>query len=218
MHPLAAVNNIRIRGGIVGQQDFRPIRANEVTNLAQSMSRTFFDDPMMVYIMPNADKRMRTCSWMFAGLIQYCRRWGLVYTNENQTAASIWLKPGNTTMTPLRTIRTNLWQMPFRLGWKGAFRFGQLGSAASKVHNRVVPGDHWYLLMLGVDPESQGQGAGSAAMEIGNSQAQKEGLPVYLETMTQSNADYYLKRGFEIGEEYVVGDELRTWSMIKRPT
>ncbi len=54
-------------------------------------------------------------------------------------------------------------------------------------------------------------------MEIGISQAHQAKLPLYLETMTQSNVDYYIKRGFEIGDQYVVADEVPIWSMVNKP-
>jgi ribosomal protein S18 acetylase RimI-like enzyme len=196
----------------------RLIRDGEEKRLGHSMARAFFDDPMTQYVMHDVEKRMKISDWMFTKLIQYCRRYGVVYTDETQTAASIWLKPGSTTMSPLRIIRMGMWQMPFRLGWKGFSRFGQVDGAASKSHKKLVPGDHWYLLMLGVDPDLQGTGIGSAAIEIGAAQAQEAGLPVYLETMTQSNVDYYLKRGFEIGDESDIEGEFHIWSMIRKPS
>ena len=43
------------------------------------MSRAFFDDPLMRYIMHDAQKRTKISLWMFTKLIQYCRKWGVVY-------------------------------------------------------------------------------------------------------------------------------------------
>jgi hypothetical protein len=57
----------------------RLIRSGEESRLAISMSRAFFDDPMMRYIMHDAQKRTKISLWMFTKLIQYCRKWGVVY-------------------------------------------------------------------------------------------------------------------------------------------
>jgi hypothetical protein len=35
-------------------------------------------------------------------------------------------------------------------------------------------------------------------VEVGTSRADAAGLPCYLETATQSNVDFYTKRGFEV--------------------
>ena len=118
-------------------------------------------------------------------------------------------------MTPIRTALTGLWQMPFRIGWGGFSRFGKLDGVASKAHKRAVQGDHWYLLGLGVDPNTQKTGLGTEAIDIGAARAKADGLPVYLETMTQTNVDFYTKRGFDVVEELTVEDDLKIWTMLK---
>jgi len=182
------------------------------------MSRAFFDDPMTKFILPDADSRMKATDWMFTKMVSYCDRYGRVYTDEGQTGGSLWLSPGNTTMTTIRILRMGMWQMPFKLGFGGFGRFNKVDAASSKVHKKHAPGDHWYLLILGTDPDQQGNGNGSACIEIGAAQAQEAGLPVYLETMVEDNVAFYEKRGFEVVEEFVVEDELRIWSMIRNPT
>ena len=36
--------------------------------------------------------------------------------------------------------------------------------------------------------------------------------------MTQSNVDYYQKRGFEGAEEFDVDDQLHVWAMVRQPS
>jgi len=195
----------------------REIRDGEETKLAESVSRAFFTDPMMQVIIPDDNKRIKAGNWMFAKMISYCRNQGKVYTDEQQTGGSVWLTPGNTTMTIRHMIKAGLWQMPCRLGLRGVARFGRIDDIAAKAHKKLVPGDHWYLLGLGVDPDSQKNGLGTEAIEIGRAQAHAAGLPVYLDTTSEGNVGYYEKRGFEVGAESSVGDDLRIWSMISNP-
>ncbi len=194
----------------------RLLHNGEEKKLAISISLAFFYDPMAVYLMPDERKRLRTLNWVLTGMMQYCRKWGAVFTNDDLTAGSAWLLPGHTTMSSLRVLRTNLWQMPFRMGLQGSQRFGEVDKELSRAHNSLVSGDHWYLLMLGTAPQTQGSGAGSAALEVGMSHAAKAGVPVYCETMTEQNVEFYTKRGFEIGSEYVVANQVKTWSLIKQ--
>ena len=196
----------------------RPLRPGELDQFGRSMSRAFFTDPLMQYIEPDEEKRLKTGNWFLTRAIAYCERWGEVYTDESLAGGGAWLTPGNTTMSTMRILRIGLWQMPFRLGFGGFSRFNKLDSATAKVHKRVVKGDHWYLLLLGVDPVQQSNGIGSAAIEVGAAKAQQAGLPVYLETMTQSNVDYYQKRGFEVAEEFDVDDQLHVWAMVRQPS
>ena len=107
-----------------------------------------------------------------------------------------------------------MWQMPFRMGLGGALRFYNNRNIA-RLHRK--PRQHRYLLALGVRPEQQQGGIGSTLIELGASQAQKAGMPVYLETTTRSNVDFYSKRGFEIVEEFDNDDRLHTWVMLRKP-
>ncbi|MDA1129780.1 MAG: GNAT family N-acetyltransferase, partial [Chloroflexi bacterium] len=93
----------------------------------------------------------------------------------------------------------------------------KLDSAATSAHKKHVSGDHWYLIGLGTHPDKQGLGIGSAVIEIGATKAAEAGLPVYLETMTQENVDYYSKRGFRVLEELVIDDKIKVWAMLRDP-
>ena len=196
----------------------RPLRAGELDQFGRSISRAFFTDPLMQYIEPDEEKRLKSGDWFLTKAVKICDMWGEVYTDDNLAGGGAWLTPGNTTISTMRVLRAGLWQMPFRLGFGAFARFNKLDSATADVHKRVVKGEHWYHLCLGVDPDQQNRGIGSAAIEAGAAKAQQAGLPVYLETMTQSNVDYYQKRGFEVAEEFDVDGQLHTWAMVRKPS
>jgi ribosomal protein S18 acetylase RimI-like enzyme len=79
-----------------------------------------------------------------------------------------------------------------------------------------VTGPHWYLLTIGTSPARQGQGLGSALVELGTRQADAANVPCYLETGTKSNVAFYTKRGFEIvGQVQAYG--FTVWGMVRQP-
>ena len=53
--------------------------------------------------------------------------------------------------------------------------------SATEPFHKAVDGPHWYLVAVGTRPERQGQGLGSALLEVGTSQADAVGLPCYQE-------------------------------------
>jgi ribosomal protein S18 acetylase RimI-like enzyme len=53
-----------------------------------------------------------------------------------------------------------------------------------------------YLSHIGVVPEHQGEGLGSALMRDGIAQADRLGVPIWLETSRQNNVVYYERFGF----------------------
>ena len=74
--------------------------------------------------------------------------------------------------------------MPFRLGVTGSRRFIQSLSKTEPFH-KSVDGPHWYLV-VGARSECQGQGLGSALVEVAH-RATRLG-PCYLETGTHGTS------------------------------
>ena len=54
---------------------------------------------------------------------------------------------------------------------------------------------------LGVEPDRQGQGIGSALIQPVLGRADAEGLPCYLETTKERNVTFYRRHGFDVVAE-----------------
>jgi GNAT superfamily N-acetyltransferase len=63
-----------------------------------------------------------------------------------------------------------------------------------KIHKARVPGPHWYLFGVAVDPELHGQGIGSAIIREGLAVADRESKPCYLETSEPRNLALYFRK------------------------
>jgi predicted N-acetyltransferase YhbS len=112
-------------------------------------------------------------------------------------------------------LRVGMAGLPVRLGISGTRRFAAAMSATEEFHQQVE-GPHWYLVALGTRPEHQGEGLGSALVELGTARADDQGLPCYLETGTASNVAYYSRRGFEVvGQTELFGHTLT--GMVRKP-
>ena len=193
------------------------VRDQSVT-AGNSLAQAFFDDPLMMFMEPDDTKRLKFGQWFMTKGVELGRRWGAVYTNPDATGAAVWLTPGNTTISTWRVIRVGFMMLPFKVGFSGFNRFNALDSTTAKIHKEHMPGPHWYLLMLGVTPDLQGTGIGSSLIESGASQATEAGLPCYLETMTESNVEYYAKRNFEVVADFTIPKGgPRTWAMVRKP-
>jgi len=182
--------------------------ARDAINLA------FFEDPVMKFMQADPAKRMKTGSWMFGSMIKYAMRWGVVDTDESGRAVAVWLPPGGTTIPFFRLIRSPLIQAPFRLGLRGFLRFGRVMGETDKVHERLVPGPHWYLMGIGVHPDLQGTGIGSALMNRGHERADAGDHPIYLETATEEDIAFYSKRKYDLKESLMIED-LKATLMVR---
>jgi ribosomal protein S18 acetylase RimI-like enzyme len=182
---------------------------------AATLCEAFFDDPLLQIVAPDEVTRRRWGPWFMSLPLQYGLRWGEVWANEDTSAVATWVPPGSGDMGLGRMLRLGLARMPLRLGMAGSRRFMQSLSATEPFH-KTVDGPHWYLLAVGARPECQGQGLGSALVEVGTSRADAAGVPCYLETGTQANIDFYAKRGFEVvGQTDFDGHTLT--GMVRQP-
>jgi ribosomal protein S18 acetylase RimI-like enzyme len=164
---------------------------------AATLGEAFFDDPLLQIVAPDIATRRQWGPWFMSLPLQYGLRWGEVWGTDDMSAVAVWVPPGRGDMGLGRMLRVGLARMPLRLGWAGSRRFLQALSATEPFH-KTVRGPHWYLVAIGARPERQGQGLGSRLVQVGTSRADSAGVPCYLETGTQSNVDFYTKRGFEI--------------------
>lgn len=182
---------------------------------AATLGEAFFDDPLLQIVAPDEATRRRWGPWFMSLPLQYGLRWGEVWATDDTSAVAVWVPPGSGEMGLGRMLKVGLARMPIRLGMAASRRFIQTLSKTEPFH-KSVDGPHWYLVAVGARSERQGQGLGSALVEVGTSRADAAGVPCYLETGTQSNIDFYMKRGFEIvGQAEFLGHTLT--GMVRQP-
>lgn len=100
-------------------------------------------------------------------------------------------------------------------GWRG---ITSLLRTDAYITRRHVRGPHYYLFVLGVDPELQRRGLGRALLAALSQRADADGLPCYLETDRATSVALYKSVGYEVLTEEdvprVAG--LHLWTM-QRP-
>jgi predicted N-acetyltransferase YhbS len=93
---------------------------------------------------------------------------------------------------------------------------GMRVSETMKKHHPEEP--HWYLAVVGSDPDVRGGGFGQALMRSRLERCDAEGAPAYLESSKESNVPYYLRFGFQVTGELTIPDGGPTmWQMWRRP-
>jgi GNAT superfamily N-acetyltransferase len=181
----------------------------------EALARAFFDDPLFVWGFPDAGRRARLLDWQMKALVRYGQRWGEVYTTPDSEGAAVWLPPGDTRMRPLRALRTGMWLFPFKAGLRDFRRFIRGVEHLEHFHNDIE-GPHHYLMVLGVEPDRQGRGVGSALIAPVLERARADGLPCYLETVKERNVTFYRKHGFEVVVETALPpDGPPAWTMLR---
>ena len=181
------------------QTDTTQLAPTQYDEVASVLTRAFLDDPMIIYIVPDEEKRRRVLPWFFQKAAQISRRYGEPFTTPGKVqGAALWLPPGKTILSLPMMIRVGMLAAPFKFGLPTFMKFMGAMNHLEHLHKRDVPPDHWYLFVLGVEPERQGQGVGGKMIQPILERADKDQLPCYLETMKERNVTFYKKHGFEV--------------------
>lgn len=181
--------------------------------LAAMLGRAFEDDPVAEFSFPDPDRRRRGLPRFFD--IQMQREYlegGEVYTNEERTGAALWAPPGR----PAPGLRSLLALLPL-LPLVG-HRVVTVVRLLAAIEARHPTQPHWYLGVLGTDPEHQRRGVGSSLMAPVLERCDREGVPAYLESSKESNVAFYHRHGFEVTEEVApVKSGPPLWLMWREP-
>lgn len=198
-----------------------PIRVEEarLPEVGGVLGRAFLDDPMYVYVLPDATHRARVLPAYCAAAAGYGHRFGEVYTTAGPVmGAAIWLPPGRGELTPERLAAAGFPAATGQFGAEARGRLVELIDYLTQVRRRVVPGPHWYLMMIGVDPAWQGRGIGGRLLEPVLTRAAAAGLACYLETTQPRNLEFYRRHGFEVViDADLPGGGPHYWAMWRPP-
>ncbi|WP_345787362.1 GNAT family N-acetyltransferase, partial [Acinetobacter baumannii] len=74
----------------------------------------------------------------------------------------------------------------------------------------------WFLATVGVSPDHQGKGLGSAVVLPGVEAAERAGVPAFLETSAPRNLPFYERLGFTVTADVEVPEGPRTWCMTRK--
>jgi ribosomal protein S18 acetylase RimI-like enzyme len=76
---------------------------------------------------------------------------------------------------------------------------------------------HWYLPIIGVEPNAQGRGLGGALLRHAVARCDRENLIAYLESSNPRNITLYERHGFERMGEIKVGKGPLVTPMLRQP-
>lgn len=198
--------------GRLAELELRHATAEDVGRLRDVLAQAFFGDPVFGWLMPDDSKRHARLRRYFGIDLRFLALpRGRVWTTNNLTGAALSLPPG-------------AWRVPLRttLLQGGAFgihlsRAARMGAAMEWRHARELRSPHYYIRDIGVHPDTQGKGLGSALLRPTLERCDREGLPAYIEASSERSAALYERLGFQHTRELRVGDSPPLWLMIRSP-
>jgi GNAT superfamily N-acetyltransferase len=188
---------------------------DDIPAMALALGRAFADDPIFEFLVPGiaAAERARRATPFFAVDTKLRVRTASAWTTPDRVGAALWAPPGKWRTSLADSVRL-AWPILRGTRGRGLRPMGVL-STIEKAHPRQP---HWYLAVLGTDPDHQGRGIGAALMAPVLERCDEEGLPAFLESSKESNIPYYERFGFRVERELELGKGAPSvWPMWREP-
>jgi ribosomal protein S18 acetylase RimI-like enzyme len=194
----------------------RRARHDEIPQLAAVLTRAFARDPFYLFLAGDAPERSSRMREGWTGILQFASaHLSNTWTTDDHAGVAVWLPPGYDGPSFIDSLRI----MPAiaRLaGWRRLRLVADaLGTLERRRHHHV-PRPHYYLSALGVEPERQGEGIGSALLRPVLDSCDERRIPAYLETATARNVLLYERLGFDVVEELTLPrSDVHGWLMLR---
>ena len=196
--------------------EIRQAGPDDVAGIAHSLGRAFGDDPIFEFLVPgiDADTRATRCTPFFSADTKIRLKQASVWTTPDHAGAALWAPPGRWRTTIAQGLRL---AGPIIRGSRGrALRGMSALSAVEKAHPKEPA--HWYLAVLGTDPDHQGKGIGSALLRPVLDTCDADGVGAYLESSKESNIPFYERHGFTVVRELKLAKGAPSvWPMWRDP-
>lgn len=163
--------------------------------LLDVLALAFRDNPMNVTIHKGSPaSRVRANRAGLCALVLDAEKstWARVILSEGRVVGGlIALPPGRFPLDP-----PSIWRFVGCFIHQGARAMDQWGFVSESLRERHPLGSHWYLSVLGVVPEFQGQGYGGRLLDDLIRHAGERKERIYLESDRAESARFYEGRGF----------------------
>ena len=187
----------------------RSATPDEMPRAVAAIVAAFLTDPIARFAWPSAHDYLRN---MPPGTREFVRGsfgHGTAYVSADFCGAAFWFPPG---------------EHPNGEALERAFRdtaepghLHDLLATFEQMEQWHPKEPHWYLPMVGVEPNAQGKGLGAELMRHAVARCDQEAGLAYLESSNPRNISLYLRHGFEVMGEIRVGAGPLVTPMLRRP-
>ena len=196
--------------------DARLATNDDIPAIGATLGRAFLGDPFVSHMLGPASSQVDHVVRFMSLVLEhgYLPKGHVWHAGDGSQAAALWGPPGQ-------------WQLSDDAAGSIAGPMMEIGGpqqlevalrSLAAVEEKHPEEPHWYLAVLGTDPDWQGKGFGSAAMAPVLAKADEEGVPAYLESSKERNVPLYERHGFRVTEEITLPDDgPPIWLMWREP-
>lgn len=168
--------------------------------LSAAMARAFDDDPIANWFAAQDKRRARRIYDFIDVCFQITAPHGEIYTTDGLEGGAYWSPPDQWKMGLLQQLKL----LPAMVRTASLRRLPQLLGGLNAIERKHPHEPHYYLLMLGVEPDLQGRSIGTKLMAPILERCDRERVPAYLESSKERNVPMYERSGFRVTEKFQV--------------
>ncbi|MBQ0912420.1 MULTISPECIES: GNAT family N-acetyltransferase [Streptomyces] len=186
------------------------------------LDEAFQDDPVSGWVFPGEEYRRRTHHRLMGAFTDIVLADGWIDLTEDGAACALWLSvPGeeDASEEPGEEPAEDAEDVPAQVR-EAVDPDNERVESIARLTEDIHPSGpaHAYLWMIGVAPERQGEGLGTALIASVLDRCDRDGLPAYLEASSERSKGLYERLGFACtGRVLHLPDGPRMWPMWREP-
>lgn len=180
----------------------RQITKEDYPEIRHTLVRAFEDDPVLNYTVRNDERRTQASHIFWSMTLDMTAPTEMQYMTVDGKGVALWA-PGKIKLGFLAQLK----MLPKIFSITGWSRFKRGLRTFGLMEKHHPKGPHYYLFVVGVDPDKQGLGYSSAVVRPILERCDVEGMGAYLESSNQKNVPLYEHWGFQVVETLHLGDK-----------
>jgi ribosomal protein S18 acetylase RimI-like enzyme len=185
------------------------VHSDEEDRVTATIVRAFMNDPAARWMYPDPAQYLENFPKFVTAFGGRAFESGMVHHAGTFQGAALWLPPG---VHPdedaiIKLISRSVPERDQSAMFSVFDRMGQYHP----------PEPHWHLSLIGVEPQEQGKGYGSALLHHALARCDADGALAYLESSNEQNIPLYQRHGFEVLGRIQVGTSPPITPMLRHP-
>ena len=189
--------------------EIRSATPDETPQAVAAIVAAFITDPIARFVCPAPHEYLRAMPVATRAFAGGSFEHGTAYVSADFCGTALWLPPG---VHPNGEALERLFRET-----APPERLDDLLATFEKMEQSHPEEPHWYLPLIGVEPNAQGRGLGGELMQYAVARCDRDGALAYLESSNPRNISLYLRFGFEVIDEIRIGAAPLVTPMVRRP-
>ena len=202
----------------MSDEEYRQLTLDDLEPMAQVLSLSFSEDPLVSFILPNPKTRVKTVAKFFRAMGRLNIRTGSAFgAGDPVEGVAVWSFPNKSSSSASFGDLPAFLPVLFSSYVIGVRRARSILNQIEDNHKKHASGPHYYLDNLGVIESARGRGLSSKLIRPFLQMADEQKVVAYTDTVTGSNVPLYEHFGFECVERNPVEGTGITVYALRRP-